>query len=147
MMEFLFYTAATVALLATALALTRANAVHALIYLIVSLLAVAVLFFLMGADSLADFPNWHRPADICRLATPLVVQRAGLPPPDFQTLEPFVDSQRLEAIRQSLVEMPPTPISSSQIRSLIATRGEWQALVPDAAAGYIESNQLYVDQR
>ena len=105
------------------------------------------LFFLMGADSLADFPNWHRPADICRLATPLVVQRAGLPPPDFQTLEPFVDSQRLEAIRQSLVEMPPTPISSSQIRSLIATRGEWQALVPDAAAGYIESNQLYVDQR
>ena len=34
---------------ATVLALTRANAAHALIYLIVSLLAVAVLFFLMGA--------------------------------------------------------------------------------------------------
>ncbi len=49
MMEVLFYIAATVALLATGLALTRANAAHALIYLIVSLLAVAVLFFLMGA--------------------------------------------------------------------------------------------------
>ena len=49
MMETLFYIAATVALLATGLALTRANAAHALIYLIVSLLAVAVLFFLMGA--------------------------------------------------------------------------------------------------
>jgi NADH-quinone oxidoreductase subunit J len=49
MMEFLFYTAAFVALLSTALALSRANAAHALIYLIVSLLAVAVLFFLMGA--------------------------------------------------------------------------------------------------
>lgn len=49
MMETLFYLAAIVATLATVLALTRANAAHALIYLIVSLLAVAVLFFLMGA--------------------------------------------------------------------------------------------------
>ena len=49
MMEVLFYTAALIALTATGLALTRANAAHALIYLIVSLLAVAVLFFLMGA--------------------------------------------------------------------------------------------------
>ena len=45
----LFYIAATVALVATILAMTRANAIHALIYLIVSLLAVAVIFFLIGA--------------------------------------------------------------------------------------------------
>ena len=49
MMEGLFYLAGAIALLATLLALTRANAAHALIYLIVSLLAVAVLFFLLGA--------------------------------------------------------------------------------------------------
>jgi len=49
MMEILFYIAAFVALLATIAALTRANAAHALIYLIVSLLAVSVLFFLLGA--------------------------------------------------------------------------------------------------
>ena len=45
----LFYIAALIALAATVAALTRANAAHALIYLIVSLLAVAVMFFLMGA--------------------------------------------------------------------------------------------------
>jgi NADH-quinone oxidoreductase subunit J len=49
MMETLFYIAAVIALLATGLALTRTNAAHALIYLIVSLLAVAVVFYLMGA--------------------------------------------------------------------------------------------------
>jgi NADH-quinone oxidoreductase subunit J len=49
MIESLFYIAGVVALAATIAALTRANAVHALIYLIISLLAVAVLFFLMGA--------------------------------------------------------------------------------------------------
>ncbi len=45
----LFYLAATIALVATILALTRSNAAHALIYLIVSLLAVAVIFYLLGA--------------------------------------------------------------------------------------------------
>lgn len=49
MMTALFYLAAIIALSATGLALTRANAAHALIYLIVSLLAVAVVFFLLGA--------------------------------------------------------------------------------------------------
>jgi NADH-quinone oxidoreductase subunit J len=49
MMEVLFYLAAFVALTATVLSLSRANAAHALIYLIVSLLAVAVIFFLLGA--------------------------------------------------------------------------------------------------
>ncbi len=46
---FLFYLASVIAVVATILALTRSQAVHALIYLIVSLLAVAVLFFLLGA--------------------------------------------------------------------------------------------------
>ncbi len=45
----LFYVAAAVSLSATTLTITRANASHALIYLIISLLAVAVIFFLVGA--------------------------------------------------------------------------------------------------
>ncbi|NND81699.1 MAG: NADH-quinone oxidoreductase subunit J [Gammaproteobacteria bacterium] len=45
----LFYISSAVALFATIFALTRTNAAHALIYLIVSLLAVAVIFFLLGA--------------------------------------------------------------------------------------------------
>ncbi len=49
MMESLFYIAALVALFSTLQALSRSNAAHALIYLIISLLAVAVIFFLLGA--------------------------------------------------------------------------------------------------
>ena len=45
----LFYVAASVSLVATALVVTRLNASHALIFLIVSLLAIAVIFFLLGA--------------------------------------------------------------------------------------------------
>ncbi|MEE4359925.1 MAG: NADH-quinone oxidoreductase subunit J [Pseudomonadales bacterium] len=45
----LFYCAAACAVAATALVVTRTNAAHALVYLIVSLLAIAVTFYLLGA--------------------------------------------------------------------------------------------------
>jgi len=48
-MELTFYFAATVAVVATLLAVTNYNPVHALLYLIVSLLAVAMVFFSVGA--------------------------------------------------------------------------------------------------
>ncbi len=49
----LFYITAALAVLATILVITRANAVHSLLYLIISLLAVAVIFFLLGAPFVA----------------------------------------------------------------------------------------------
>ncbi len=49
----MFYIPAIVAVGATALTITRANAVHALLYLVVSLLAVANVFFLIGAPFVA----------------------------------------------------------------------------------------------
>jgi NADH-quinone oxidoreductase subunit J len=48
-MALAFYSAALVAVIATVLAVTNYNPVHALLYLIVSLLAVAMVFFSIGA--------------------------------------------------------------------------------------------------
>jgi len=48
-MTIVFYLAAIIAVAATVMVITRLNAVHALLYLIVSLLAVALIFFLLGA--------------------------------------------------------------------------------------------------
>jgi NADH-quinone oxidoreductase subunit J len=52
-MNVFFYIAAAVAMVSTSLAITRRNALHALLYLIVSFLAVAVIFFLLGAPFVA----------------------------------------------------------------------------------------------
>jgi NADH-quinone oxidoreductase subunit J len=52
-MEAVFYIAAIVAITSTILAITRMNAVHALLYLIVSLLSVAIVFFVIGAPFVA----------------------------------------------------------------------------------------------
>ncbi len=48
-MNVAFCAAAAVTLVTTALAITRANAVHALLYFVVSLLGMAVIFFALGA--------------------------------------------------------------------------------------------------
>ncbi|GAC34610.1 NADH-quinone oxidoreductase subunit J [Paraglaciecola polaris] len=45
----LFYVSASIALLASFCVITQKNAVHALLYLIVSLLALALCFYLLGA--------------------------------------------------------------------------------------------------
>jgi len=48
-----FYVSAAVALASSVMVITRANAVHALLYLIVSFLAVAAVFYTLGAPFVA----------------------------------------------------------------------------------------------
>jgi NADH-quinone oxidoreductase subunit J len=48
-MELVFYIAGAVAVAATLMMLAQLNAVHALLYLVVSLLAVAIIFYTLGA--------------------------------------------------------------------------------------------------
>jgi NADH-quinone oxidoreductase subunit J len=48
-----FYIAATVAVLATIMVITRYNMIHALLYLVVSFLAIAIIFYVLGAPFMA----------------------------------------------------------------------------------------------
>ena len=52
-MTTVFYLSAAIAIFSTALAITRIDAVHALLYLIVSLLSVALVFYTLGAPFIA----------------------------------------------------------------------------------------------
>lgn len=52
-MNLLFYVSACVAVVSTAMVVTLRNPVHALLYLILSLLAVALVFFSLGAPFVA----------------------------------------------------------------------------------------------
>jgi NADH-quinone oxidoreductase subunit J len=52
-MDLVFYISSAVAILATVLAISRLDPVHALLYLIVSLLAVAMVFLALGAPFVA----------------------------------------------------------------------------------------------
>ena len=52
-MEVLFYISAAIAIGSSIMVVTRKNAIHALLYLVVSLLSAAFIFYLLGASFIA----------------------------------------------------------------------------------------------
>lgn len=88
------------------------------------------VFFLMGADTLRDLPDWREPDEVLRLATPLVVQRPGEAPLD-------------SAIEHVRVEMPPIDISSSEVRRRLAAGERVDGMLPPSVQAYITQHALY----
>ena len=105
----------------------------------------AELFFLMGADSLRDLPTWRQPSEVCQLAIPVVVSRPDWPEPDYELLSPVVSPERLDEIRRYEVEMPLLQLSSSEIRSRVASKQSIRYRTPPAVETYIETHGLYRD--
>lgn len=103
-------------------------------------------FMLMGADSLDDFPTWRSPQRICELAIPLVVRRAGAPPPDFSVLTSVTTPERLSQIRQHAVEMPIIDLSSTELRSRVNSGLSIRFRTPRAVEQFIATHRLYREQ-
>lgn len=101
------------------------------------------LFLLLGADALADFPNWKSPARICQLATPLVVARPTAPAPDLSGLLPLMDHQRWRQVQRRPVAMPQVEISSREIRARVARGQTVRFRLPRAVEEFIIAQQLY----
>lgn len=101
------------------------------------------LFFLMGADSLADLPSWREPARICELAVPVVVRRAGAAEPNFSGLASLVSAARLGEIKKHQAQMPLIELSSREIRRRVAEGRSIRFQTPRAVEKYIETHGLY----
>jgi nicotinate-nucleotide adenylyltransferase len=97
------------------------------------------LTFILGADALADLPNWDRPDQIVRLAQLAVAARSGQRLPNRSELEARVPG--LGGVLR--VRMPRLAISSTEIRRKTAAGRSIRYLVPDAVAAYIAEQRLY----
>lgn len=101
------------------------------------------LFFLMGADSLAELHTWRTPHRICELAFVAVVARGGRPLPDLRLLQPYLPGGRSEDLQQHLVTMPQMEISSTQLRQRVAQGKSIRYQVPPAVEAYIHAQGMY----
>lgn len=101
------------------------------------------LFFLMGADSLFDLPNWREPAEICKIATVTVVDRPGSREVDFDVLRDVVTADRIEHFKKNVVSMPQLDISSSGIRDRIASGKSIRYQTPRSVEQYLLTAKLY----
>lgn len=97
------------------------------------------LEFIIGADSLRDFPTWHDPEGILCLSRLAVGGRPGVE----------VDVARLAARvptlpgRLDLVDTPRLDISATEIRQRVAAGRTIRYLTTDAVWDYIRSRKLY----
>ena len=101
------------------------------------------LFFLMGADSLADLPRWREPQRICELALPVAVRRVGSAELDFNLLDSIASPQRIAEMRQFQVEMPLIELSSTDLRERFSTGRSVRFRTPRAVEKYVETHHLY----
>ena len=97
------------------------------------------LHFLMGQDSLRDFPNWHRPDLIAKQAILGVAQRPGfdVSVSDIERLVPETRS------RIEIVSVPLIGIASHDIRDRIGNDLPYRYQVLPAVADYIGERNLY----
>jgi nicotinate-nucleotide adenylyltransferase len=101
------------------------------------------LFLLLGADALADLPNWREPEAICRLAKLVTVSRAGQPCPDFSPLQKFTSPDQIAEFQKLQVTMPQQGISATDLRHRVATGKSIRFQTPRAVEEYIRFHELY----
>jgi nicotinate-nucleotide adenylyltransferase len=97
------------------------------------------LYFLIGQDSLRDFPTWHAPAEIARLARLGVALRPGV----TATVEAVNRAVPETLNRIELVPVPLIDVASRTIRANIRAGGPYRFQVPPAVADYIAGRGLY----
>ena len=95
------------------------------------------LFFLIGADSLADLPGWRRPDRIAELATIVVVNRPGIDPPSSP---PDLGPSARPIVR---VDVPPIGIASTDLRRRRAEGRSIRYQVPRGVEAYLIEHGLY----
>ncbi|OIO97431.1 MAG: nicotinate (nicotinamide) nucleotide adenylyltransferase [Anaerolineae bacterium CG2_30_64_16] len=97
------------------------------------------LYFLMGYDSLAELPTWHRAAELVAACRLVALTRYNVPL-DWDYLEGALPGIRE---RVTLLDMPELEIASHQIQERIRAGRSTRYLVPEAVRLYIETHGLY----
>ncbi len=92
-----------------------------------------------GADMFLTFDKWYRFEDIYRLAVICGIRRSK----SDASLDAFAKAQAPFGMRALIADAPEVDISSTQVRQLITSGGDWSALVPSKVADYIRQNGLY----
>lgn len=99
-------------------------------------------FLIVGGDSAAQLDTWREPAEVCRLATPLIYARPG-GTDDLSAIKRLVSSARLIEIQSQRIVGPLIDLSSTLVRERLAQQRSIRYLVPRAVEKYIETQGLY----
>ena len=95
---------------------------------------VAELWFVMGADRLVGFADWHEPERILSVARLAVISRGGVDEPALLATAAAVAPGRVDVL-----EAPEVDVSSTMIRERLAAGAPVEYLVPDGVARLLQT--------
>ncbi len=99
------------------------------------------LFFIVGWDSLAQFPRWKEPSRLIQMCRLVAVPRPGYLLPDLNSLETVIPGLFKRLI---VLDKPKRDISATEIRKRVAQGLSIRHLVPEPVAEYIKQHKLYL---
>lgn len=97
------------------------------------------IWFIIGSDSLRDFPTWHEPDRILRLARLAVAERPGVEIAASRRDAPMSDL----AARTDVFSSVPVELSSTVIRQRLREEQPVDWLLPAAVLDFIQMNAMY----
>lgn len=117
--------------------------VDTLKYFIEKMSVKAKLYWLIGADMVADLGKWYKIEHIFDLCTICVVNRGGIEKPDFEKVQADLGRKKTKLLIDNMIETPFIEISSTEIRERVNNGQKIDGLVPEKVGQYIISNNLY----
>lgn len=103
-----------------------------------------VLYWLVGADSIDDLVYWYRITeliDACKIA---MMYRAAYEKPDFTKYKSVWGNDRVEKLQKNVIPTPLVDISSTQVRTRLASGEDVAQMLDVSVLSYIIEHRLYV---
>jgi len=103
----------------------------------------AELYWLIGADSLAELHTWHQPAELIDACTLVTAGRPGWERPDLAALRALLGESRVRRLLEQILPTPLIDISATQIREKLRRGQSIRGLVPRDVEQAIAARRLY----
>lgn len=97
------------------------------------------LFFITGADAIAEIVNWHHVRHISSACTLVAATRPGY---DLNQARAVIERANM-SLDVRYLEVPALSISSSYLRDRVRREESLRYLTPDTVSGYIHKHGLY----
>jgi nicotinate-nucleotide adenylyltransferase len=98
--------------------------------------------FIIGADTVAELPTWHRAAELLKTVNFAVATRPGCES-DFEPVERELGKSAANRLRRALLDIEPSDASSTEIRRRAADDEDLGGMVRANVAAYIKRKGLY----
>ena len=101
------------------------------------------IYWLIGADAIADLPQWYGVIELIDECNIVLMHRAGFATPDFSKYSSLWGDTRVKKMQQNVIETPLIETSSTEVRKRLAAGREVGGMISPKVLQFIRERRLY----